>query len=199
MRNQWTHWAALISAWFILALFAEATLTGDRFLWGFNLGAFLPTGVAGVGLAFGLLLMWRQLALKGQTLLDGLSFRVSSDKWLRVIVPVILALGFGALFLVFQSSSSLLGDAILRLNQIEDGRLFLPTEMGDFFVHAILGQLYFIPNEIDIERCYNFVSVISGLFFIFGTWRLATYLRPHQSIQLFLVLIGSGMKVLFFG
>lgn len=199
MKNQRVHLAAYLSTGLVLALFALAALSRSRLLWGFNAGAFLPIWVAWAALMVGILLMWRYPALKLQDWLDTLSAMISDSRRLRLIVPALLGLGFLVLFQTFQSSSSLLGDAILRLNQIDDGRLLLLTEMGDFLVHAVLSRLYFIPNEIDIERCYNIVSVVSGLFFVFGAWRLAAYLKPQQSIQWFMVLISSGMTVLFFG
>ncbi|MDH3892500.1 MAG: tetratricopeptide repeat protein [candidate division Zixibacteria bacterium] len=199
MKNQPEHRAAYISSGLILALFAAATLIEIRLLWGFNFGAFLPSGAVGVGLTLGVLLMWSSLSLGIQGRLDGVSTIIADNRRLRLVVPLLLVLAIGALFKYYESSATLLGDAVLRLSQIDDGRLLLPTEMGDFFVHAILCRVFFIPNQFSAETCYNVVSVACGLFFVVGAWRLAAYMTARQSIQLFLILISSGMTVLFFG
>jgi len=103
------------------------------------------------------------------------------------------------LFLSFSSTTMLLGDGTLRANQIHKGQVLLPTEILDFIVHAVLFRFVFHPLGLSVSDCYNVVSALCGVIFVIGISRLVNYLNPKQSLVTFLLMLTSGITVLFFG
>ncbi|MDD3732719.1 MAG: hypothetical protein PHU88_10120, partial [candidate division Zixibacteria bacterium] len=110
-----------------------------------------------------------------------------------------MSLIFLFLFYYFSSETTLLGDGTLRQNQIGKGEIWLPAELLDFLVHALLYQYVFSPLALSAVACYRAVSIVSGLFFIDGLRRLAFYLDGEKGLFYFLIFISSGTTVLFFG
>ncbi len=187
------------SAIVILVLFAVGLLFDVPQLWGINLGRFVNGGAAPAVLVLVALLMWDAISRPVMTWLDRFSSLLAGRRRLRLLMVAGFAALATFLFAWFYSVTSLLGDATLRLNQVEDGLIFLPTEIGDFLLHALLYRVIFLPHEIIAERCYNIVSIACGPFFVIGCWRLSAYLRSHQSLVLFMAMLSSGMTAFFFG
>jgi thioredoxin-like negative regulator of GroEL len=187
------------SATVILILFAAGLLFDVPQLWGINLGRFISGAAAPAVLVLVALLMWDTISRPVMSRLDRFSILMAERKRLRLLMVTGIAALATLLFAWFYSVTSLLGDATLRLNQVEDGLIFLPTEIGDFLLHTLLYRVIFLPHEIIAERCYNIVSIACGPFFVIGCWRLSAYLRSHQSLILFMAMLSSGMTAFFFG
>ncbi len=187
------------SAIVILILFAAGLLFDVPKLWGINLGGFISGAAAPAVLVLVAILMWDTISRPVMARLDRFSFLMAERKHLRLLMVAGITALFTLLFAWFYSVTSLLGDGTLRLNQVEDGLIFLPTEIGDFLLHTLLYRVIFLPHEIIAERCYNIVSIACGPFFVIGCWRLSAYLRSYQSLVLFMAMLSSGMAAFFFG
>ena len=119
-------------------------------------------------------------------------------RWL-IISGLIISLLVTVAGLLFPSTTYLLGDAHLRLNQIADGKLFLPTEFIDFLLHAVAYKQIFQPLGYSSYDAYHVISALCGFLFTLGVFRLARYMAPKQLWITFLLTLSSGVLVLFFG
>ncbi len=123
---------------------------------------------------------------------------LKSKRTYRIFSALFLLLFFWA-FLRLHSAIPLLGDGSVRANEIYDGRMWQPTEMLDFLIHAVLYQYVFSPLGYKVTVCYRVVSAVSGLVFLIGAYRLAYYLYRSSFFLPFLLILSSGMTALFFG
>jgi len=188
-----------LSASVILLLFAAANLLGVKHLWGFNFGKWFPAHGSCLILAVAALLLIPSVSQRLMSFLRRVSTAIVKNRSLRIAFPVLVSAALLPLFLSLNATIDLLGDATLRLNQIRKGQYLLTTEMLDFLLHAVLYKWVFAPLGMEASRCYHVVSAACGVVFVHGAFRLAIYLRPDQALINFLLLISSGITVLFFG
>ena len=180
----------------IILLFALANVLQIKQLWGLNFLKFLDISALYIILPLIGIVAIPSVSSRIHKLLTSLSEAGRSKLLFAAITISILTavLGFA-----WPSATHLLGDAHLRLNQITGGKLFLPTEILDFFLHSILYSKVMLPLGHDIQSSYHVISAICGLIFTFGIFRLARYLAPNQLWVSFLLMISSGILVLFLG
>lgn len=189
----------LIPALILFFLFIIASLGDFEYFWGFNFLKFFPLYVRWLFL-FAVAVMFLPIISLPLTKISlSLSKKISAQKTYRIFFQVIVSLIFLFLFYYFSSETTLLGDGTLRQNQIGKGEIWLPAELLDFLVHALLYQYVFSPLALSAVACYRAVSIVSGLFFIDGLRRLAFYLDGEKGLFYFLIFISSGTTVLFFG
>lgn len=186
-------------ALFFLLLFAAANLSGIRQLWGFNFLKFLPSYWTYLSLAVAVILVLPTVSGKIASASGSFSQALVADKARRIKFVIVCSLLLLPLFLYFSSATTLLGDGTLRKNQIYKDQVWLSTEILDFFTHAVLSKYIFRPLDLNVSQCYHVVSALCGVVFVNGIFRLAYYLNPHQVLIPFLLMLSSGMTVLFFG
>ena len=189
----------LFPALILFALFVLANIGGIEYFWGFNFLKFFPAPVRLFLLAVIAVLF---LPVLSRLLTAGslaLSRNLSERKTFLIVTQVVLSLIFLFLFYYFSSQTTLLGDGTLRKNQIANGEMWLPFELLDFLIHAVLYKYLFSPLDFTAVECYRIVSVVSGLFFIDGLLRLAFYLDKEKGFVYFLILFSTGVTVFFFG
>jgi len=189
----------LVPALILFALFALANTGGIEYFWGFNFLKFFPSPVRLFLLALVAVLFLPRVS---QILTDtglSLSRKITERKTFRISFQIIISLIFLFLFYYFSSQTTLFGDGTLRKNQIINGEMWLPFELLDFLIHAVLYKYLFSPLDLTAVNCYSMVSVVSGLFFIDGLVRLALYLDKEKGLVYFLLLFSSGVTVFFFG
>lgn len=186
-------------ALFFLLLFAAANLSGIRQLWGFNFLKFLPSYWTYLSLAVAVILVLPTVSGKIASASGSFSQALVADKARRIKFVIVCSLLLLPLFLYFSSATTLLGDGTLRKNQIYKDQVWLSTEILDFFTHAVLSKYIFRLLDLNVSQCYHVVSALCGVVFVNGIFRLAYYLNPHQVLIPFLLMLSSGMTVLFFG
>lgn len=182
-----------------VALFALASLVGIPFFWGYNLFKFLPAPWVWLPLGFAGFLLVPSISRS-----LGVSLEAAFAEFPRRSARAYAAAGIASvalilLFIWFRASLPLLGDGVLRTNEILDGAWFYPTEMLDFLLHAALFQFIFAPLGFDVSATYWATAAAAGVVFLFGLLRLARYVYPTQTAGAFLVLASTGLIVLFFG
>ena len=183
----------------VLALFAIASLAGAESLWGLNFLKFYDKSLTIVALLTAWLLFIPKISKKAAVSINEFVRRLNENKKRRFTIFILTAAAFLTVFLLLSSSATLLGDGSLRVNQVEGTRWWLATEPLDFFLHTVLFRYIFEPLRADAENCYRWVSVLSGILFLFGAYRLAVYLNPKKwPVNLFFM-ASSGLLVLFFG
>ncbi|MCK4626623.1 MAG: hypothetical protein KAV00_14995 [Phycisphaerae bacterium] len=188
-----------LSASLILLIFAAANLLGVKQFWGFNFGKWFPAYASYLTLAVAVLLLIPSVSRRLIDSLSRASGAVVRNRSLRIAFPILVSAALVPLFLSLCTSTALLGDATLRTNQIRKGQFLLATETLDFLLHAGLYRWVFAPLGMEASRCYHIVSAACGVVFVHGIFRLAIYLRPNHALVNFLLLISSGVTVLFFG
>jgi len=162
--------------------------------WGINLYRYFEP--FSFGFAVGLIILsWLPTVLGSTTVKP--HNRLSSRG--TAILIFSFALCFTTFFILASSATNLWGDASLRLNQLDQGVYWLPTEIGDFFLHAVLFNFIMKPMGYDAAQCYGFFSFICGLLFYFNLIRLSRYFSPIVHFNPGLLLFASGILVLFFG
>ncbi len=182
-----------------LLFVAAASLFGIDRLWGSNLPKFLPPFWTYLMLTTAVVLILPSVAATVARKLNTFSELLAADKRLQMRLLAVLSATLLLLFLLFPSTAPLLGDGTLRKNQINNGQWWLPTELLDFLIHAALWQLVFKPLGLSVIKCYQIASAVSGVVFVVGVFRLAHYLVHKQSLLAMLLMLSSGMSVLFFG
>ncbi|UCG62525.1 MAG: tetratricopeptide repeat protein [Candidatus Zixiibacteriota bacterium] len=195
-KNQFVFHAILIA---IVLLFAAANVGGIEQFWGFNFLKFfgpIPLILALIAVAIVALPPVSTTILR---VVNGLSYSDPGNERRLLVVGVTVSVLIMLAGLYFPSKAHLLGDSNLRLNQIHQGRLFLSTEILDFLLHSVAYQGIFQPLDFKVFHAYWVISAICGLFFGIGVFRLARYLAADQLWIAFLLMLSSGVLVLFFG
>lgn len=183
----------------IVGLFLVGNLSHIKVLWGLNFYAFLDgpwTLLCGLLV---LLLAVPAVSSRVSGALAAASSTLNRKSSSRYSLLAVVGLGLGGLFILMSARSMLLGDAILRSNHILRGQFWLWTEAGDFLLHAILYQSIFGPMDMRVADVYRWVSVFSGVVYVFGAAYLARSISSRNWLSVFLCLLGSGVLVLFFG
>ncbi|MBN1212057.1 MAG: hypothetical protein JXA92_05715 [candidate division Zixibacteria bacterium] len=188
-----------VPALILFALVVFANIGEIEYLWGFNFLKFFPSPVRWLLLAVTAVLFLPKFSQLLTDICLSLSRKFSERKTFRITFQVSLSLAFLFIFYYFSSQTTLLGDGTLRKNQIGNGEMWLPFELLDFLIHAVLYKYLFSPLNLSAVDCYRAVSVVSGLFFIDGLLRLAFYLDSEKGLVYFLLLFSSGVTVFFFG
>ncbi len=177
-------------------LFVLANVGDIASLWSINLNRFLPSWWLAVSggllvLSFVPLVQERVIAR-----LDDLSQRTRES----VAGPVMIGSGIILVCaLLFHTDTYFLGDANLRLNQIVSGQTWLPTEAGDFFLHAALYRYVLEPWGLSVGWSYHILSGVAGVLFVWGVVRLAKYCSRERWLLILAVLLASGLLVQFVG
>jgi hypothetical protein len=122
---------------------------------------------------------------------------------IKVIFSGILAL---CLFYIFRDKALLLGDAILRVGELQDCGLdrlssTSAAEPLDFLIHYGIFHYIFVPLKLNSTLCYQVISYIAGLIYIGAAWSFAGYIRTKTLEQwlVFSYLLGWGGTMMFFG
>jgi hypothetical protein len=199
MKNFGNNKLWFVAAAVVVLVYIISVLFNVRQLWGYNLANFLPLWWQWLTIVLLLALsipaiskrLWLQMGRASQAIVKS-SYR----EWFFTITFIIVML---PLFIIFNSKGYFLGDATVRLNNIASGLLWIPTEPGDYFTHAITDRLILEPLGQKVALGYHIISTLCGAIFIVGTFRLAKYLRAEQTLQIFLLLFTSSMTVMFFG
>lgn len=198
MRTE-SLYRALIPFLPLLVVYAAALLLDVKQLWGVNLAKFLPRwwGWTTIGIILVLCIprVSRLLARASDSISK--SWACSSSHGLRLVS--LLALAMLPLWLVFRAETLLLGDGNIRINQLLADRFFLLTEMGDFLAHAVFYQYLLKPLGFSASSSYHIISVVCGVVFVYGAYRLACLIRSKEWLTVFVMMFSSGMTVMFFG
>ena len=190
-------WTIIISLG-LLILIAAASILPIPKLWGINIFKFYSPYIAYLLITIALIFTVPPLARSVETSLAIVSkFSLhGSAKWLGSAIALLL---FAIMFFALSTKTTYLGDGQLRINQLESGQWWLPTSLGDFFLHAALYKFIFQPLHFTAQNCYQFFSIVCGIIFIIGSWRLAVFLYPDRRLIPFLIFISSGILAQFFG
>ncbi len=188
-----------LGALLMLAIFALANLAGIEKLWGMNFLKFFNKSLTIFALLSISLFFVPGISKITADAINECGHRLKENKKRQFTFFALTATVLIMIFLLFSSSATLLGDGSLRVNQVEGSRWWLATEPLDFFLHAVLFRFIFEPLGADAENCYRWVSVLSGLLFLFGAYRLAAYLNPKKWPLNLFFMATSGLLVLFFG
>ncbi len=183
----------------LFVLYIAAVLFGVMQLWGLNIAKFLPGWWIWLTIVATAATLLPRVSRRLSALLEGFSRKLAASKVKRLVFLLLLSGAFLPVWLVFYSKGYFLGDATLRLNLIAGGQLWLSTEIGDFFIHAIIDRLALEPLGYQVALGYHIVSALCGVAFLIGAYRLALYLKTSQSLFIFLIMMSSGMTVMFFG
>jgi Flp pilus assembly protein TadD len=183
----------------IAALFATANLFDLRPLWGINFYTFLPPVWTYVALTVIFVVSWPPVTARLLAHGERLSILMADDRRTRWTALAGAALVLGALCWIFSERLPLLGDGGLRAREIFDGKSWQPTEIGDFFLHALVYKGIIKPLGLQVTETYRYVSVLSGIAFIIGTFRLCAYLSRPRSTLWMVAGLSTGCTVLFFG
>lgn len=188
-----------------LALFVILTLwvlaNSGQFaeLWGISQLTFLPAWWTYLTAVVVLLTAIPAVGQKLVNLMGYFSEWINKSSGRHLTILTIMALVFLLLAIPFVQSIPLLGDGSLRANEISNGKMWQPTEMLDFFIHALLYQHVFSSLGYSAATCYRVISIAFGIAFLLNVWVLARKLGTRNMIIYFLMLATSGMVVLFFG
>lgn len=110
-----------------------------------------------------------------------------------------------AIFYMFRDSTSLLGDGLLRIGELQNKRLenFLTqhsAEPLDYLIHYYIYSIFMIPLKIKPILSYQLISAIAGVVYIYAALYLAKKINDGKEAGFaFWYLVGWGGLMLFFG
>ncbi len=183
----------------VLIIYVLSTLFRTPAAWGINLLKFYPTVFSiGVVLVF-ILLIIPQVSRFLSRAMDYLTSKISRTKFSAIVFILAFSAGALILFYFFRAATTFLGDGQLRLNEVAIGKTALPKEFLDFQIHSVLFHRFLLPYGLEPRISYQIISILSGIIFIIGIFRLARLIQPQSWLSSFLVLLSSGITVLFFG
>lgn len=174
-----------------------AIFTGVPHLWGLHFAWYLPAWFAGVIVLLMLVLWLPPVAGRLSRSIEFVSAETAPGKTCWAWLP--MAIVVTGLALLFPAETYLLGDAPLRLNQVDAGRLLLTTEIGDFFFHAVLQRYILGPLGLNAAENYALVAALMSIPYIAGCYFFSRRLDPARWVAWFIVLLTSGAVVQFFG
>ena len=184
----------------IFALNLGSVLFDIKQFWGVNIAKFLPDWWQWM---IFLIIAISFIPAVSQKLIDNLNKlarSIARSVKGQIAFLILISVTFFIFCLIYSVQTKFLGDGYLRIRQISTGKLWLPTEIGDFYIHAAFFRYILEPLGKDsIALSYHIISALCGITFIIGIFRLASYLKSSQSILLFLIMFSSGVTVLFFG
>lgn len=194
--TQWLGWTTAVG---VAILFAFANLTDVPQLWGLDFYSFFSPVWTYVAIAV-ISLSFLPVARSGlNQLSDTVAQWCAANRRREQLVVVGTALLFAILCWLFSNRLPLLGDGSLRCREIVDGKLWQPTEALDFVLHAWVYKLVIKPLGLEVTQAYRYVSVLAGIPFIFGLYRLCRYLSPMHWPIWMLPGVSLGITPLFFG
>lgn len=180
-------------------LYAATVVLEIKQLWGLGFPRFLPLWYFWLTIFLISVVTIPPILKRAARWLEVGSLSVNSHKTAGACLPWMLSMALFPILIASRSATNYLGDGTLRLNQISGGKLWLPTEAGDFYLHAILSQHILKPLGFSTASSYYLVSSLCGVLFLVGSFHLARYLYPRQLVLAWLMMISSGMMVMFFG
>jgi hypothetical protein len=184
----------------LFALNLGAVIFDIKQLWGINIAKFLPTWWQGMIFLIIAISFIPTISKKLGGIFDNLSVRIAGSGKQQTAFLIVFSVTFFIFCLIYFAQTKFLGDGYLRIRQISTGKFWLPTEIGDFYIHAAFFRYILEPlGEDAIALSYHIISALCGVAFVIGVFRLALYLKSSQSVMLFLVMFSSGMTVMFFG
>jgi tetratricopeptide (TPR) repeat protein len=180
--------------------------------WGFHLYAFLPRWFA--------VISWIAVATTAGIFLFGRGWKEADNKSTTVDlfdrIPAwgvaILVIGWAAVFWLFRSEQTMLGDGLPLILDLPKGQFFHPREPLAMWLQQACYQLLYetfsgddlIPPEI-ARNTVAAVNVLAGALFVLVAVGLARCLAkyrhhgPTRTLLIVAVLIGQGYAVLFYG
>lgn len=119
----------------------------------------------------------------------------------RNILYFVIAILFFALFWVFRSSTHLLGDGQLQVNEISKGILTLKRELLTVLIHFHAYRLFNHLWNWDVAATYALTSCLSGAIFVFLLLKFLDLLGTSSffKVSFFTMIICMGSSQLFFG
>jgi len=183
----------------IMGLYITAVLTGIDQLWGINFAKFLPLWWVWLTIIIPAFMLIP--AVSGYLIrhLDRWSDHLHRNRGRRISFLVLFSVGLFIVWFIFRQEIFFLGDGFLRINLIANGEFWIPVELGDFILHSFVYEYFLKPIGLSPAFSYHYISALSGIVFFVGSFQLARYLNPAQSLLILLAMITSGMTVMFFG
>jgi len=178
-------------AWLILTV--VGTVCPQLRFWGFHLPAFLP--------------VWLQVVFFGTACIvlifpyeryAGIfQFLNPAGEIIRSPLSALLLL---AAFVVFRSSTGLLGDGILRGREADTG-VYNPLELLPSLLASSVFDLSHHPFGWDGQQALAIISILAGCGFLLMIWLFPRriWTKPEERFDARLLLLTAGTTALFFG
>jgi len=162
-------------------------------LWGFHLPAFLPVWLQAVFFGMACIV----LIFPNDRYAGILRFLAPVGRIIRSPLSALLLL---AAFIVFQSSTGLLGDGILRGREADTG-VYNPLELLPSVLASSVFDLGHEPFGWDGQQALAITSILAGCGFLLIIWffprRIWTKTDERHTARL--LLVSAGTTALFFG
>ncbi|HOP06378.1 MAG TPA: hypothetical protein PLF13_03710 [candidate division Zixibacteria bacterium] len=199
--NDVDHNSSLAAVLFftLLLILAAVNLFDLAWFWSIDFAPYYPGAAIYIGIGLLLLGAWDPVRSWVYQLLAKTGERINrKSRSGKIIMLGLAAAVFVVLTILFSSATNLTGDASLRLNQLDSGRWWLPTEAGDFVLHALWNRVISEPLGLTAADTYRWFSILCGIFFVINSARLSFYLFRERGGVVFLLLF-TGTAALFFG
>jgi tetratricopeptide (TPR) repeat protein len=184
----------ILSGGFLVLWFVAPFFPG-RFTWGFDLLKYFPLTFRLAWLFSGLAAMWLLHLIPAP---EYFKFRLPEPAGpLFILLPAGLAL-----YVFLRVKVPLLGDGILRSQEISAGRLFSITEPLTTLIHGLLYRLLSVIGfQANLaELAYRITSITAGLAVLILYCHFA---KKHNDGHIFwpliIVLAGAGFNQIFYG
>lgn len=192
-----TIFFALLALKFICFFYPTARLWGINQLAYFSL-PFTITYLCAILMVVFLVIYKEKLTFTNIFINKIKAFFKKLPQWLLIIAGIITVSG---LFYLFRDKTNLLGDGMLRITELENFHYVPPTEPLDCLIHYLTFEYLLKPFGLSAHFCFQLLSYISGLLYIWAAWLLSKKLKKEGISQplAFAYVAGWGGLMMFFG
>lgn len=187
----------------LISLHCYASFTGTSTLWGVDSWAYFPLCLTGVLTLVGLVFLFPPVSAGLISCFKSIFSRVKTV--FRVLdgqpAAIVLAISAGSLFWLLRCRVHLLGDGYWWIRNLEKGVKFHVNEPLALYLTWLTRKFTSRFAEASTETAFQFVSVASGVVFIYLLFLLARRLGKTNGAGalIFLGLLTQGFVQLFFG
>lgn len=172
-------------------------------LWGLNYFFYFPLWIRFILSLIGLVFLFPPLNQAVVDFIENLLKRLNNqlskiNPYINYAVGSLLCI---PIFWMLREKTNLLGDAGVRVGEIEKGIQLSPTEPLDVFLHSQAYQLFHSLWNWNGFTTYAFLSCLAGAIFIFFALLLSKEIGQNkkESILVFGIMATAGAIQLFFG
>jgi hypothetical protein len=208
MPNKPRIWAVYLSLGILSIARIVLSFIPDGRVWGLNQLAYFSPPVAAAMIAIILIMLLLLFQERVINAIDNIGRLIPAylARFPQFLLWAAFAVGLFAIFYIFKDKTSLLGDGLLRIGELQNRRIedFLvlhPAEPLDYLIHYFFYCYVLAIFKLKPIVSYQLLSAISGIVYIFAAYNLADRVGKiiGSKLYAFLYLISWGGMMLFFG
>jgi hypothetical protein len=152
----------------------------------------------------GAILLYRRYSATCQVCLERLHQTISTQKYLILLLTLLLSIFFAILFFIWRSefvnSDGMMWKWVIPLNYEKEGVAHVRfDEMWEFYIHSEAWRFMSANFDWSVRLTYQVLSALAGGVFVGLSLFMSRRLFQRTSLVFWLLLLSNGYMQLFFG